>query len=159
MTVATRLNTYLTNNEISYKVISHYHSNSSLSTSITANVPLKNIAKAVILEDHQNRKIMAVLPANKKISLSKLNDALYANFHLAKEQEIYYMFDDCDRGAIPPIADAYNMAMVCDTDLDKLDYVYIEAGDHETLIRLDKTSFNELTRNSKRLHFSHEIYH
>lgn len=159
MTIATKLDTYLNSHEISYEMLSHHHSNSSMGTAITSNVPLKKIAKAVILIDHQGRNLMAVLPANNKVSLIALNEALHGDYHLAKEQDVYTMFTDCENGAIPPIADAYNMNMVCDSSLNKLDNIYIEAGDHETLLKLNNSNFQELTSKAKQLNFSHEVYH
>ncbi len=76
MTISTRLDTYLTNNAIPYQVVNHSHSNSSIASAISAQIPLNFIAKAVILKDHEDRKVMAVLPAKNKISLAALNDEL-----------------------------------------------------------------------------------
>ena len=100
-----------------------------------------SLAKGVVLEDHEGRHLMAVLPANAKVSLSVLNEELEAKYHLVKEQEVYRLFEDCEHGAIPPVGNIYHMAMVCDQFLTELDHVYLEAGDHETLIKLDKEAF------------------
>ncbi len=159
MTIPTRLHQYLTQHHIDYHTVQHFHSSSSIGSAISANVPLNNIAKAVLLEDHQGRNVMAVLPASNKISLSALNEKMHASYRLMKEQEVYQMFNDCEHGAIPPIGDAYNMNVVCEKQLDSLDFIYLEAGDHETLIRLDKQSYNRMMCQSKHLNFSHEVYH
>lgn len=159
MTIPTRLHQYFVDHHIDYQTVQHFHSNSSIGSAISANVPLNNIAKAVLLEDHQGRNVMAVLPASNKISLSALNDEMQASYRLIKEQDVYQMFNDCENGAIPPVGDAYNMNVVCEQQLDELDIVYIEAGDHETLIRLDRASYNRMMCQSKHLHFSHEVHH
>ena len=159
MTISHRLNQYLTAQEVDYQILPHFHSNSSMGTAITANVELDHLAKAVILEDHEGRHLMAVLPASNKVNLSRLNNELNATYHLAKEQDVYQMFVDCEHGAVPPTGDAYHMNTVCDRQLDNLDYVYIEAGDHETLLRLDKQDYQKVTESVKHMYFSHRVYH
>ena len=159
MTISTRLDMYLQENHVPYEVISHIHSNSSIGTAINAQVPLHQIAKAVILEDHEGKNLMAVLPANYKISLSKLNDELMASYHLVKEQDVYSMFGDCEHGAIPPVGEVYNMAVIFDDKLDELNQVFIESGDHESLLRLSKDDFLKMMKSAKHTRFSREVFH
>lgn len=159
MTISNRLNSYLTAQNISFQAIEHDHSTSSFDSAITAKIPLNLIAKAVILKSHEDRKLMAVLPAKNKISLSAINDELFGSYKLLKEKEVYRMFSDCEHGAIPPVGDAFNMQMICDELLDQLDYVYIEAGDHQKLLRISNADFKIMTANSKHLRFSNEVFH
>lgn len=159
MTIATRFDQYLTDHNIHFQTVNHSHSHSSLQSGVSAGIPLMNIAKAVILEDHEGHHIMAVLPANNKVSLSRLNDELNATFHLVKESTVYRLFTDCEHGAVPPVGSPYHMATVCDERLADLDHVYLEAGDHETLIKLDKESFKTLMNDCKFLRFSSEVLH
>ena len=159
MTISSRLDSYLTAQHISFQVIEHEHSASSIGSAIMAKIPLNQIAKAVILKDHEDRKLMAVLPAKNKISLSAINDGLMGSYKLLKEKEVYRMFSDCEHGAIPPVGDAFNMHMICDELLDQLDYVYLEAGDHRQLLRINHEDFKTMAANSKHLRFSSEVFH
>ncbi len=159
MTISTRLDSYLTDHNIPYQVIEHEHSASSIGSAILAQIPLNQIAKAVILKDHEDRKLMAVLPAKNKISISAINDNLMGNYKLLKEQEVYQMFKDCEHGAVPPVGDAFNMHMICDEMLDTLDYVYIEAGDHRNLLRIKHEDYAVISENCKHLRFSSELIH
>ena len=159
MTISSRLDSYLTAQHISFQVIEHEHSASSIGSAIMAKIPLNQIAKAVILKDHEDRKLMAVLPAKNKISLSAINDGLMGSYKLLKEKEVYRMFSDCEHGAIPPVGDAFNMHMICDELLDQLDYVYLEAGDHRQLLRINHEDFETMAANSKHLRFSSEVFH
>ncbi|TLU67363.1 YbaK/EbsC family protein [Thalassotalea litorea] len=159
MTISTTLESYLDEHNIPFQSVIHPHSSSSISTAISANVPLQQIAKAVVLEDHEGRHLLAVLPANYKISLSALNDELLATYRLAREQEVYTMFEDCEHGAIPALGAAYHINTVCEQALDELDHVYIEAGDHHTLIKVDKENFHQLMKESKHMHFSRQVIH
>ena len=84
---------------------------------------------------------------------------MMASYQLVKEKYIANMFNDCDFGAIPPIGQVYNMSVVYDDKLEELDHVYIEAGDHESLIRLSKTDFIQLMKFARHTRFSREVYH
>lgn len=159
MTISSRLACYLTEHKIPYQVIEHKESASSVGSAIMARIPLNQIAKAVILQDHEDRKLMAVLPAKNKISLSAINDNLMGNYTLLKEQEVYKMFHDCEHGAIPPVGEAFNIHMICDEMLDNLDYVYIEAGDHRKLLRISQQGYETIAAKSKHLRFSSELIH
>ncbi|NQY48892.1 MAG: YbaK/EbsC family protein [Colwellia sp.] len=159
MNTSTRLTRYLTEKSIPYHVVEHFHSNSSVGTAITANISLKQIAKAVLLKNHEDKKLLAILPAADKISLSVLNENLHGSYQLMKEQEVYQVFSDCNPGAVPPAADAYHLSMVCEQELAKLSKVYLEAGDHETLLCVNQHDFKTLMTSGKQLHFSREVFH
>ena len=159
MAISTQLDSYLTKHCIPYQVIEHKHSENSIDTARTANIPLSQMAKAVILKDHEDRKLMAVLPAKNKISISAINDNLKGSYQLLKENEINQMFSDCELGAIPPVGDAFNMHMICDEMLDQLDYIYIEAGDHQTLLRISHKDYEIISSKSLHLRFSSELIH
>jgi len=159
MNISTRLTRYLIDKNIPYQEVEHFHSNSSIGTAITSNISLREIAKVVLLKNHEDRKLMAILPADHKISLSALNDSLHGQYRLMKEQDVYQVFSDCNLGAIPPAADAYNMNMVCDEKLDKLLKVYLEAGDHETLLCVTQDGFHTLMNSGKHINFSHQVFH
>jgi len=113
----------------------------------------------VILEDHESRKVMAVLPANHKVSLRSLGDKLNRELHLIKEQEIYQMFDDCQHGAIPSLGAAYNLEAVYDDLLVEAKEIYFEAGDHSNLVRMNRDDFIKLIKDAKHLRFSHQSVH
>ena len=60
---------------ISYDVIPHDHSSSSISTATAAHVSGELVAKAVVLKDAKG-DLMAVLPATYKLSENKMYDLL-----------------------------------------------------------------------------------
>ncbi|WP_076407957.1 aminoacyl-tRNA deacylase [Shewanella sp. UCD-KL12] len=159
MTISTRLNEYLQDNKVNYDLVSHPHSFNSISSAIAAQVSPSQLAKAVILEDHEGRKMMAVLPANHKISLGALGDKLNRDLHLLKEQSVYQMFNDCENGAIPPLGGAYNLEAVYDDLLIEAKDIYFEAGDHDSLVRISRKDFVTLIKDAKHLRFSHQNIH
>ncbi|WNO10137.1 YbaK/EbsC family protein [Teredinibacter sp. KSP-S5-2] len=159
MTISKRVSDYLDANNIQYDTLDHYYTHSAYASALAAHIPAKTIVKAVIFEDHEGHHLMAILPADAKVSVSKLEESLSKGLHLVDEEHIYAMFNDCEPGAIPAIGQAYNMNIVCEQDLDKLNDVYIEAGDHETLLHLSQEAFQKLMKNIKHIHFSQRTYH
>jgi Ala-tRNA(Pro) deacylase len=159
MTISSRLNQYLDDNDVKYDLLPHPRSANSISSAIAAHISPTQLAKAVILEDHEGRKVMAVLPANHKVSLRSLGDKLNRDLHLITEQEIYQMFDDCQHGAIPSLGAAYNIEAVYDDLLVEAKEIYFEAGDHSNLVRMNRDDFIRLIKDAKHLRFSHQSVH
>lgn len=159
MGISTRVASYLEVEGIKYDTVRHSHSSTSIGSAITAHILPKTIAKAVVLEDHESHHLMAILPADHQVSLHKLNDNLGSNMRLANEEQVYKMFADCVPGAVPAIGQAYNINSIYDEALDQLDDVYFEAGDHETLIHLNKAQFGKLMAHTKHSRFSSEAYY
>jgi len=159
MSISTRVTSYLDEQDIKYDTLNHFHTNTAAGTALAAHILSKSMAKAVVLEDHDNHHLMAILPADKKLSLLKLNKTLDLDLHLADEEQVSTMFSDCEDGAVPAVGQAYNMNSIYDEALDELDDVYFEAGDHETLIHLTKAQFGKLMSKTKHSRFSSETYY
>ena len=130
MSVTARVDDYLNAQNIEFEVLHHAHSSSSLGSAKMAQISPMKLAKAVILEDHEGRHMMAILPSTNRISFHKLEDEMNRDFHLLSEQKVYELFKDCEPGAVPPVGHAYHMDSVYDELLSDQKDVFIEAGDH-----------------------------
>ncbi len=159
MNTESRITHYLDSQHIRYELVSHAHSRSSIGSAISAEVPMHSLAKAVMLEDHEGKNVMAILPADYKLSLSKLNDEFNRSFRLIKEVNVYKMFSDCESGAIPPLPNAYHLDAIYDESLEEEAKIYLEAGDHETLIKIDGKDFIQMMSAYKHGRFSHKAIH
>lgn len=155
MGMATRLRSFLESQGIGYEVLPHSHTSSSLETARAAHVPGDWIAKSVLLEDERGY-VMAILPASRRVSLDALQSQLHRKLELASEEELARLFEDCEIGAIPPVADAYGLPAVIDDRLWDLSDVYFEAGDHEDLIHLSGQAFQEIQAHADHASFSCE---
>ncbi len=102
---------------IAYDVVSHSHANSSLHSANAAHIPSAKMVKPVVLEDDFGF-VMVLVPANQYVKIKELNSLLNRNMELATEIELCAVFSDCDKGAYPPIGDAYGMYTIVDFDLD-----------------------------------------
>ena len=144
MTIAQSVNNFLSQQQISFDTVQHPPSHSSVQSAIAAQVPLSNIAKAVILKDSIDNYLMAVIPASNRVQVRRVSELTDTPVKLATEQEVNSRFRDCQNGAIPPIGQAYDIDMIWDNRLGQVPDIYLEAGDHETLIHLTQQAFQQI---------------
>ena len=149
MGMAARLRSFLDSQGIRYEVFPHPHTSTSLETARVAHVPGDRIAKSVVLKD-EGGYVMAILPASCRVSLAALER------QLQRKQALAGLFDDCETGAVQPVADPYGMPAVVDERLWNLSDVYFEAGDHEDLIHLSGEAFQEIQVHAYHGRFSRE---
>lgn len=153
MSIPSHLSTYFDQRGAHYEVCMHEHSRTSAETARSAHVPPSQLAKSVILEDDTGC-VMAVIPADKTVMLGELGRMLGRNkLRLADEARIAMLFEDCDRGAVPPVGMAWGMETIVDDELEANDVVYMEGGDHECLLRMSHEQFHELMSAQLHGHF------
>lgn len=157
MAIAKSLKTFLGKRGVSYESIPHHHSDSSYNSAAAAHIPSQQMAKAVLLGDTDQRHIMAVLPANRHLVLKAINDMTCGNFKLLDEAEIARLFSDCEAGAAPALGNSYAMEMIVDRELLLEPTVYIEAGDHDHLLKFEHEDYQDLVMSSRDATISGEI--
>ena len=72
----------------------------------------------------------------------------------ADDAKIAQLFRDCARGAVPAVGECYGLEVIVDDSLDMLPDVYIEGGDHATLIHVDRGQFARLNMEAQHGRFS-----
>ena len=152
MTVSPTLQKYL-DRSVTYDLIPHAPTLSSTRTAEICHVPGEALAKAVVLR-RDGGYMMAVLPASHHLHLSALKSQLGHHVDLASEDEIGRLFEDCERGAVPPLGECYGLDVIVDDSIDARRDIYLEGGDHATLIRLTGEQFARLTAKAWHGHFS-----
>jgi Ala-tRNA(Pro) deacylase len=153
MSIARKLNDFLAEQHADYEMIPHEPTQTAIATALTCQVPLGQVAKAVLLDTDEDY-LLAVLPANRRLELAELRGDLGTRPHLAGERELTQIFDDCAFGAVPPIGTGYGVTTIVDDSLDAQSDVYFEAGDHATLVHMSGAEFARLTQQARRGHFS-----
>ena len=144
MAISITLNEYLSQHNIDYELIKHRHTTSSLDSSSSAHLPTSQVAKAVILQSKDGEYLMATLPAGHRLSVSDVNEVMGKEYHLVNEWRLHELFPDCEQGAIPSIGEAYKMRMMIDDALLNAEQVYIEAGDHRYLVKIDQEQYAQM---------------
>jgi len=146
MSVSATLTRYLDRKSPGYDLIEHGYTTSAVASAYASHLPLREVAKAVVLHD-QDHYVMAVVPAMNRLVVSEVEQLLGRRLVLAKESELGPLFRDCEPGAIPALGQPFGLELVWDDSLAGDRDVYIEAGDHRHLVHLGHDQFMALMRN------------
>lgn len=156
MTISLTLLEYLEWEGVDYELLHHEPSFDSMHTAEAAHVPGDQLAKCVVLEDDRGY-LMAVIPATHELEIDTLNHQLKRQLQFANEEEIADLFEDCDRGAIPPLPEAFGYEAVVDDSLTDYEDIYLEAGDHSELVHISGRDFQALTSDASHGYFSRHM--
>lgn len=154
MSIAKTVADCLQRDGVSFQVLTHPRSVSARETVRSSAVAADRLAKGVVLADERGF-VMAVIPADRYVSVKTLGKKLRRNLKLVSEDHLLPVFMDCERGAIPPLGPAYGLETVVDDSLVGQPDVYFEAGDHQELIRVSGEHFLSLLRRARHGQFSH----
>jgi len=153
MTIALTQQRYLIQQRADYDVMLHPRTESSYETAEAAHISEDHIAKAVVVKDVSDYA-MVVIPASNWLKMDYLRHELNRDLHLATEDDIAGLFDDCELGAVPPLGPAYGIETLLDESLTSVADVYFEAGDHELLVHLRGENFQALLSGARRGYYS-----
>ncbi|AHE98925.1 aminoacyl-tRNA deacylase [Thioalkalivibrio paradoxus] len=156
MNLAHTLKAFLDHRGVQYEIVGHPHTASANRSAEAAHVPGDALAKGVVVED-SGRYLLVVLPATRRLKLGRLHHALGSHVGLATEPEVAELFADCEAGAVPALGTAYGLETVLDDAMAAQDEVFIEGGDHESLIRLRGETFRSLLGDVRQGDFSVHI--
>ncbi len=143
MGIAITLKEFLDAHGVDYRIVAHPHAPSANRTAEAAHVPGDHLAKAVLLED-DGHYLLAALPATRRLKLGRLHRSMGELVGLATEREVADLFEDCEPGAVPALGSAYGLETLLDDALASQEDIYIEAGDHESLVYMTGKSFRDL---------------
>ncbi len=87
MSIAPKLQAFLNHNRVDYEVVSHPYSDCALNIAHTACVPVKNMAKAIVLQDEEGH-VMAIVPSMNKLILRWINMKLNRHLHFVSEHSL-----------------------------------------------------------------------
>lgn len=152
MSIAPKLQQFLDEANAQYDVIRHMPTKSSLDNARSCDVPAEQVAKAVLLDTANDEHLLAVLPSDRRVELAELRSELGAKPRLASEAEVGTVFKDCEVGAIPPVG--YGIATIVDDSIDRQSDVYFEAGDHRSLVHMERSEFQRVTKDARHGQFS-----
>jgi Ala-tRNA(Pro) deacylase len=138
---------------VTYEVISHDPTMSSTRTAQACHVSGDCLAKAIVLR-RDGGYMLAVLPASHHIRLPDLRQQIGQDVALADETEIERLFPDCALGAVPAIGECYDLDVIVDDSMQQQPEVYLEGGDHTTLVHISQAQFTRLMSGARHGRFS-----
>jgi Ala-tRNA(Pro) deacylase len=153
MAIAPTFQKYLAAKNVRYDIVAHEPTKSSMRTAEACRISGDRVAKAVVLRDEYGY-VLAILPASHHIRLDELRTQLGLDVELAAEYEIEELFDDCLPGAIPPVGECYGLDTMVDDSIEDQPEVYLEGGDHETLVHMSHAQFASLMATARHGCFS-----
>lgn len=149
MGIALTLQEYLDDKHVPYDVMRHKRTHCSFDTARASHVPGDRLAKGVVLT-REGGFVVAVVPATARVRLDVIEKMLRCPVDLATEDEIGELFPDCDVGAVPALADAYAVDAFIDESFDKQPDIYLEGGDHRSLVHMTGEAFRSIMRDARR---------
>ena len=144
MAISITLNEYLSSHNIQYELVQHRHTQSSLDSSCSAHLPGAEVAKAVILQSRDDDFLMATLSADHRLDIHLVNELMGKEYLIVSEARLRDLFPDCAQGAIPGLGQAFAINNIIDNGLLDCEHIYLEAGDHESLVKLNQRQYAEL---------------
>lgn len=156
MAIAPTLQNYLAREHIAYDVIPHEPTMSSTDTAEVCHISGDRLAKGVLIRNGGGY-VLAVVPASHHIRFSDLKMQLGFDVDLATEHEIDQLFRDCAPGAVPPVGECYGLDVIVDDSFQEQPEVYLEGGDHATLIHMSHVQFAKLTTRARHGRFSAHV--
>ena len=141
-----KLKEFLDLHNVKYVTISHSRAFTAQETAASAHVPVKELAKTVMVKMN-GKMAMAVLPASCKVDFDLLKKATEAaTIEIANEKEFKDLFPDCEIGAMPPFGNLYGMAVFVAKTLTEDREIAFNAGSHRELVKLAYRDFEKLVK-------------
>ena len=137
---------YLDKNSIDYEQIHHSPTYTAEQLAHELQIPLKDIAKCVIVKCKNSYKLV-VIPGDRKVNTKYLrflkeNDEI----ELASEKEFEQLFPDCETGAMSPFGNLYKLPVCVGLSLLSDNYITFNAGTHTDAIKMKYEDFDKLVQ-------------
>lgn len=129
---------YLEREGVPFEVIEHERTETAAAEARAAGMPAEDVAKTVVLRDDSGYRL-AVIPASRRLDLSKVRDVLGEThaLRLVSEAEMASDFGDFEIGALPPFGPMIEAVELMDERLLDHDRILCGGGDHEHGVLLD----------------------
>jgi len=145
MGIPSKLIEFLNQGKVRYEVLHHTEAFTAQELAALEHVKGKHHAKVVMVKADGD-KLMAVLPADHRVDLEKLDKATGKRTALATEADFKALFPDCAVGTMPPFGNLYNLATYVDKSLAEDDYIVFEAGTHTDAIKMSYPDYERLAK-------------
>jgi Ala-tRNA(Pro) deacylase len=149
MGITTTLALYLADQDVAYDLVPHPRTAPAAAPAVAAD----SVALAVVLRGGDGF-MLAVLPASRRLEFEELRHLIGSDIDIAAAEQVETLFLDCEWDAVPALGAAYGLKVVVDDSLAQQSDIYIEGGDHDSLVHISGASFRQLMANARRGCFS-----
>ena len=134
---AQRLVSILRAADVEFEVLRHRRTMTASAEARALGLLSQSVAKTVIARDPQGIHVRAVVPASRRVSISKLANAVSAStVELLSEPELVSAYPQFELGAVPPFGGPGGDRVVVDRMLLEETRVVFEAGAHDVALRM-----------------------
>ena len=145
MAVPLGVQEYLRQANIAYTVLPHDPAYSAQEDAALTHIPGRHWAKTVVYFA-DGEPVQAVIPADRVVSLERLlSIAGSSAMRLARDEELDWLYPECERGAMPPFGPLYRQRVFVDATLAAVREVVFNAGTHIDAVCLRYEDFAMLT--------------
>ena len=146
MAVTTSVQEFLRQANVAYTVFPHPPAYTAQEEAAVTHIPGRDWAKAVICFA-DGEPIQAVVPADLDVNLDRLLALAGAQaIRLAREDELDWLFPDCERGAMPPLGPLYRQRVFVDEALAEEDHIVFNGGTHADAVLMRYDDFAAIAR-------------
>lgn len=140
------LDSYLRQNQVAFQVQHHAVAYTAQEVAAGEHISGRTFAK-VVMAFADERLVMLVLSANRRVDLVRAADALGAReVRLAREQEFANAFPGSDLGAMPPFGNLFHLPVYVNRALAEDETIVCRAGTHTDTISLRYVDFLRLVQ-------------
>jgi Ala-tRNA(Pro) deacylase len=143
MAIPTKLLDFLNQSKVRYELIHHPEAFTAQELAAIEHVKGKNHAKVVMVKAG-SANMMAVLPADHRVDLDKLDKVAGQPTAVATEAEFKALFPDCAVGTMPPFGSLYGLTTYVDKSLADDGLIVFEAGTHSDAIKMKYADYVRL---------------
>lgn len=145
MAVVPTVQEFLRRANVPYTVIPHTPAYSAQEEAAVVHVPGRDWAKTVVCFA-DGEPIQAVVPADREVDFERLAIvAAASSLRLADEDELRWLYPDCERGAMPPLGPLYKQTVFVDGTLAAESRVVFNAGTHADAVAMRYEDFARIT--------------
>ncbi|MEX0712430.1 MAG: YbaK/EbsC family protein [Pirellulales bacterium] len=141
-----QLKEFLAQRQVGFEVIEHPTTYDAQRLAHSVHTPGSQVAKTVLLHaDHDFVEVLAVLPADCKVDMQKVSQALGgAEVELATEAQVAEHCPDCEVGVLPPFGSQYGLNTLVDESLARQKEIVFEGNSHHEAIRMSFEDYRRL---------------
>ena len=146
MPVRPRVQEFLRLADVEYTVLPHHRAYGARKEAAAALIPVSNWAK-VVIAFVDGEPIQAVVPADCEVDFERLADIIgVPQMRMATEDEIDWLYPDCETGAMPPLGPLYRQLVFIDRRLTERDEIAFNAGTFDDAVVMRVADFMELAK-------------
>jgi Ala-tRNA(Pro) deacylase len=146
MSVSPSVQEFLRQADVGYSVFPHPRACTAKQEAAAASVPEPNWAKVVICFA-DGEPVQAVVPADCDVDFDRLASLIgVPEVRMATEDELDWLYPDCETGAMPPFGPLYRQLVFVDERLVADEEIAFNAGTFANAVAMRFADFVRLTR-------------